>query len=282
MAQVPHHDESRSKVSQTAFGVATFRALETAKGSDGGALINDPFASLFSCPESADWIQSLALSPSQFDSMVTGIGIRTLKIDQEIASALHQAIDQVVVLGAGLDCRPWRIHNNADMKDIDMNRVKWYEIDFSEVFDYKLSVLATSNAETLFQYRSVAANAAVDNWTQKLQEAGYDASKPAIWLLEGFTGYLTEEELSKTIEDIVSHTAKNSVLIATFLGNDFFAATSMHRFLTDKPLEFLEKWSWGNGKQEEMNQICKLHNREAHGENWNAYYFVVASLIQCL
>ncbi len=276
VAHVPHHDESRSKVSQTAFGVATFRAIETAKSD---ALINDPFASMFHCPESAEWIQSLALNETKYDSMVTGIGIRTLKIDQEIANALHQSIDQVVVLGAGLDCRPWRISNNQDMKDIELGNIKWFEIDFAEVFDYKLNTLATANACTPFQYYNVAANTAVDNWTQKLQDAGYDATKPAIWLLEGFTGYLTEEELSKTMNDIASHSAKNSVLIATFLGTNYFAATSMHRFLTDKPLEFLDKWSWGNGKQEEMNEISKLYNRSAQGEDWKSYYIVVASLI---
>ncbi len=276
MSTVAHHDQSRFKVIQTAFGVATFRALETAKGNE--ALIQDPWASLFHCPESAGWIQSLSLNESKLESMVTGISVRTYKIDKEVSVALHQGVEQVVVLGAGLDCRPWRIHNNADMKDIDCSRVKWFEVDFAEVFEYKLGVLAEANAQSPFQYINVAANAAIENWTEKLQQAGYDLSKPAIWILEGFTGYLSEDELSEAMKKLTDNTAKGSVLIATFLGTQYAVATSMHRYQTDEPLKFVEKWSW-DGIQEELSDICVALNRGKYKDAWKSYYFVIATLI---
>eukprot|EP00128_Syssomonas_multiformis_P000105 Colp12_sorted_trinity150504_noHs@33710 len=275
MASVAHHDQSRSKVSQTAFGVAKFRAMETAKGE--GALIHDRFAALFQTPESDIWIKSLDLSGSKLDQMVYGIGVRTLRIDQEISSGLRSGITQVVVLGAGLDCRPWRIHENEDMNGVDCSRVKWFEIDFAEVFEYKLDILEKANAQTPFQYVTASANIAVDNMMEKLKQSGYESSSPVIWVLEGFTGYLTEEELSETMKNLTLNSSKGSKLIATFLGKGYVITTSMHRFRTDTPLEFLAQWAWGHGQKEVLSETCKALGRPSF--EWDSYFLVTAFLL---
>ena len=42
--------------------------------------------------------------------------LRTQVIDAHLASALHSGIDQLVILGAGLDARGWRLEEVADLR----------------------------------------------------------------------------------------------------------------------------------------------------------------------
>ena len=41
----------------------------------------------------------------------------------------------------------------------------------------------------------VGVDLSLPEWPEKLVAAGFNASRPSIWLLEGLTGYLTEGEL---------------------------------------------------------------------------------------
>ena len=55
--------------------------------------------------------------------------------------------DQVCVLGAGLDSRAWRLKMSDIFKDATAvrptsSKIGYFEIDFPELFNYKLSVLA--------------------------------------------------------------------------------------------------------------------------------------------
>lgn len=63
------------------------------------------------------------------------------------------SIDQVCVLGAGLDSRAWRLKISDIFKDSTTairpasSKIGYFEIDFPELFNYKLSVLANVCAD---------------------------------------------------------------------------------------------------------------------------------------
>lgn len=263
MSVVSHHDEGRAKVGTTAFGVATLRAMETQKE----ALIKDPFAHHFSCVESDTFLKGL--TEERLKEMVDGIAVRTKEIDEEILRGLRESDPnhptQVVVLGAGLDCRAWRLLPAGSTID-------WYEIDFPEVIDFKWNVLTEeAKATPTVNYKAVRANLGTTDLAQALKSHGFDASRKTIWLLEGFTGYLTEDELRKLFDSQKSISAAGSWMVATFLGQSHSGGTPMHRFRTDHPLQFVSQWGW-DGREEPIPVISRKYNRS--GAGWEFYFLI--------
>jgi O-methyltransferase involved in polyketide biosynthesis len=58
--------------------------------------------------------------------------------------------------------------------------------------------------------------------------------------LEGFTGYLTEEELNVCFNRLTSLSGPNSRLLATFIGTGFKHGNfNLHKFRTDDPLGYV-------------------------------------------
>lgn len=269
MSSVHHHDQSRNKVGSTAFGVAKSRNIETNRP-DG--LIRDPFAKLFASDDLHTFLEDL--SSHGKDNMVTGIAVRTRIIDELMVQSLPN-IQQIVVLGAGLDCRPWRLNSyfTSEEQAIQYQSMKYFEIEFQEVFDYKLHQL--KDQQPCFDYNPIDANVCVDNWTDALVTKGFDPSKPTFWLLEGFTGYLTPEELQICLNNLRKGSTSGSKLIATFLGKAFGTYHDMHRFRTDEPIEYLLQWGW-EGKMHQMIDLCELFGRS--GEDWQGYYLVDMTL----
>ena len=217
MSSVAHHDASRSGVSVTAFGVASLRACETDKLEN--ALIHDEYAAIMADTIGKDW--TATLSGVKLDAMVTGIAARTRKIDSELLLGISNGIKQVVVLGAGLDCRPWRLHSDKNDQRMEgyesmFPSIAWYELDFQEVFDYKLGKLQSCGASTLFEYQALAANVCIDPWVEKLVSCGFKHQEQALWLLEGFTSYLTSEELTIVFDSLRSISSTGLKMIATF------------------------------------------------------------------
>jgi len=125
MASGSHQDTSRSYVSVTALGVAYLRSIETQREN---AFFTDQFASSLAGEEGKKWLDSLTSSAC----MVDGIAVRTKVIDELIQLALVKGLEQICVLGAGLDTRPWRLSGSRSCT--------WYEIDFAEIFQVFLLV----------------------------------------------------------------------------------------------------------------------------------------------
>ncbi len=59
--------------------------------------------------------------------------------------------------------------------------------------EYKRSILgALPDCAPLGRAVAVEADLALPSWSDSLVAAGFDASRPAVFLLEGLIGYLTE------------------------------------------------------------------------------------------
>jgi len=116
-------------VGETALMVAGCRALETGR-TDG--LIRDPYAERLAGERG----MALARSVPALEWMVFGVAVRVRFMDELLLKALGTGeIRTVVVLGAGLDSRPWRLEMPGDLR--------WIESDFQEMLDYKAAALAS-------------------------------------------------------------------------------------------------------------------------------------------
>jgi len=232
---------------------------------------------------------------------IATLAVRTRKIDDEILSSVLNKTDgykQVVVLGAGLDTRPWRLlqfspQTSKDSKkqnenDMIKNKktlaaVKWFEVDFQELFDFKLPILQSHSAKPSVDYKNVVSDLSLPGWGDKLIQAGYDPKTPSLWLLEGFINYLTEEEADRLFKTINKDLASvHSRLLMTSVTNEN-SGNPLHRFHPSNPLAFVSKYGW-KGIQTEFTKIGKdEYNREAANDASNesghvGYCFVQADL----
>ena len=277
MAQnTSHKDATRSKVGQTAHLVASLRGLEHCRED---RLFKDPFAELlgqnFGKGEEKVVLATAADSsfPRNYDGnivamnilpagLIEAVAIRTRKIDDEAKRFLReQSPVQICVLGAGLDTRPWRLDLSEDTQApnaLDTLAIKYFELDFAEIFQYKLPVLENAGATSKFNYISVQADLSLPGWIEKLTSAGFDSSVPTFWLLEGFTGYLTEDEFHALFTTLTSLSAPHSRLVATFLTPVSRTKTSMHRFTPEVPIDEVTKHAGWAGEQEDIKVSYSL------------------------
>ena len=116
-------------VSETALMVAAMRAMETARP-DG--IIRDPFAAQLAGTRG----MALTREIPGLDWVTFGLSIRSRFVDELLQLALGNDVSRVIVLGAGLDARPWRL----DLPPC----LRWFEVDFAEILNYKAKQLAST------------------------------------------------------------------------------------------------------------------------------------------
>src|SRR2546429_468606 len=121
----------RHSASRTAEYMALFRALESSRPSSRSRLFEDPFAYGFLRPALRRVVRlsrlPLGSSPVAWfidwrwpGARASGIA-RTRFIDDALIYTLREGVGQVVILGAGFDCRAYRV------RGIDRARV--FEVD---------------------------------------------------------------------------------------------------------------------------------------------------------
>jgi methyltransferase (TIGR00027 family) len=130
------------------------------------------------------------------DAMVA----RTVAIDDAIRAAANP---QLVILGAGLDGRAWRM---PELRDATV-----FEVDHP---DSQRDKRARSEAltRTAREVRFVTVDFTRDRLGDALDRAGHDAARPTTWVWEGVVMYLTPEAIEATLAVIGSRSAAGSRL----------------------------------------------------------------------
>jgi methyltransferase (TIGR00027 family) len=131
---------------------------------------------------------------------------RTRFIDDIVQANLSQGTGQLVILGAGFDMRPYRLHG--------MERVKAFEVDLPSVQEDKKKKLRK-------HFGRLPENVTftpIDFDTQSLEAAlartALDSSRSAVFVWEGVTQYLHEEAIRQTLA-FVGKSAPGSILTFT-------------------------------------------------------------------
>jgi len=237
----------KNQSSLTAEYMALFRALESLRPAP-ERLFNDPFARLF-LHEWRKTFYALAqvglgrrLVESLLDRKAPGAraaGIaRTCWIDEEAAQALS-AIPQLVLLGAGFDTRAYRL--------AEAQQAITFELDHPETSRVKQVILRQEFKTLPPQVRFVAIDFNRQSISDALRDAGFDPARPACFIWEGVTNYLTAEAIDATLRQI-AQSAAGSVLLFTYIHRDvlehperFFGAEKMMPRLQS----YGEPWTFG-------------------------------------
>ncbi|MFD0026233.1 class I SAM-dependent methyltransferase [Streptomyces sp. NPDC058382] len=194
-------------VGRTALMVAAARAIEAGRPD---ALARDELAEHFvrAARASADWPVHLDQVPGRDDDPLWGrlgrfFGLRTRVFDDFLLDRTAAGIDQVVILGAGLDSRAYRL--------------PWppgctvFEIDQEGVLSFKQAVLDTLDTAPRSERRPLAADLRLD-WAGTLLTAGFDPARPTAWVAEGLLPYPPPGAERELITTIVAHSARGSAI----------------------------------------------------------------------
>lgn len=139
--------------------------------------------------------------------LVDHIEMRTRAIDEALREAVREGLRQVVILGAGLDARAWRMPELA--------AVHVFEVNHPSTQAYKRERVGSRRAEAR-DVRFVAVDFARDSLEDALKAAGHDADAPTFWLWEGVTPYLPVEAVRATLGAVARRSARASRIAVTY------------------------------------------------------------------
>jgi methyltransferase (TIGR00027 family) len=188
-------ENAPSFLGATAAWTASVRALENTRTD---ALFNDPWAAALAGPAGEAWIAQ------RTPDSVQPIVLRTRFFDDFLLQSIqHSALQQVVLMAAGLDTRAYRLPWPES--------TRLFELDQAPVLEHKEMVLGAAGARAGCVRICVAADLTLP-WEQALIESGFSPHQPSIWLLEGILFYLPCETLEQVLKAVSSLSASGSRL----------------------------------------------------------------------
>jgi methyltransferase (TIGR00027 family) len=141
------------------------------------------------------------------------VALRTRAIDDAVRDAVARGAAQLVVLGAGLDCRAMRMEELAG--------VRAFEVDHPSTQRYKVERIARARATVRARSLArVAVDFERDELGDHLAAAGFRTEEPAIWVWEGVTAYLTREAIEATLRAVAALSAPGSRVALTYAPGD--------------------------------------------------------------
>jgi methyltransferase (TIGR00027 family) len=173
-------------------------------------------------------------------------------IDDKLRATIDE-IEAVVILGAGLDTRAYRI--------AELAKLPVFEVDLPENSAYKRARLHNLYGEVPHTVQLVP----IDFERQDLETAmaghGYHSQRRTFFVWEGVTQYLTEAAVRQTF-DFLARAAYGSRLVFTYVRQDFldgvnlYGAASLYRrfrvkqqlwhfgLLPEQVASFLDAYGW--------------------------------------
>lgn len=228
--------------------MALFRAMETSRVGN-KRLFVDPFAAGFLRPS-----LKLALDLARLPVIGKGItkfidyrwpgarssGVaRTRFIDDLMTEALEGGFEQVVILGAGFDARPYRLPHPGAVRFFEVDQPNTSQAK-RRIIKERLGILPSDVAfvETDFNRQALA---------PVLEHAGFRAHQPTFLVWEGVTNYLTERAVDATLRWVRS-CAASSRLVFTYMDKKVLTAPTSFpgaRQLSETLARAGERWTFG-------------------------------------
>lgn len=212
--------------SRTAEYVAVYRAIETLASRP---RFRDPFAVAFLSRDLGLSVAAARFAPlrgllvryadRRAPGARTSAIARTCLIDDVVRRAVVRGVRQLVILGAGFDCRAHRMPELGD--------TVVFEVDRLDTQAAKHARLARAPLPARDDVRYVAVDFLHDEVSDRLAEAGWDASAPTLFVWEGVTNYLTESAVAAQLSWI-GRSAPGTTVVFTYV----------HRGLLDGSIGF--------------------------------------------
>ena len=141
---------------------------------------------------------------------ITYMQVRTRLLDDAVRSFVAGGGRQVVLLGAGYDCRALRLPELA--------AARVFEVDHPATQGHKRAVLERLGAASPVDYLAWDFEThPMDDLPAALADAGLDTGAPSLTIWEGVTMYLTEAAIDASLRAVASWSAAGSQLAMTYM-----------------------------------------------------------------
>lgn len=284
------------KASFSAEIIASMRALESRRP-ENERICYDPYArqlirSKFRFVAQSRVVTKLlyAYLEKKGPGLAAGIAARTRYIDDLVKQDVARGAQQVVILGAGLDMRPFRME--------ELKNVHVFEVDFPATQAMKREKLKTIELPERHHLTYVPIDFNRQDLGTELSRAGYDASIRTLFIWEGVTMYLDTASVDATLHYISTHAAKGSTLYFDYLFHSVLDGSNMSReaVLVRETKSFnghgTEKYTYGIEESEigsflsargftlkEHMTADSLKDRYFHGINAKRYLFRICGFV---
>jgi methyltransferase (TIGR00027 family) len=173
------------------------------------------------------------LLASPLRRIVLWMQLRTRAIDDIAVDFARTAGDQIVLLGAGFDCRAHRLRG-------ELGQVRWFEVDHPATQARKREALAGAAGAPAyvawdFERQEVAA------LPDALAAAGFDKTRPSLTILEGVIPYLTEPAVAATLAAVRAYAGPGSRVVLNYITRERIHRRTFFRWAAARagePLRF--------------------------------------------
>lgn len=218
----------RPDAAQTAFGPMVIVACEQ-HVPEAQRLIDDPLAIEFLPPRlkfivrMSRWApvrqMLMAVTEKRAPGMWAAVACRKRYADERVASSVSASIGAVIILGAGLDTRAYRLAAPAG--------IDTYELDLAANSEFKRERLQAFFGSVPKNVRLLPVDFDSDDLSAALTKCGFPVERPTMFVWEGVTQYLTEDGVRRTLA-FLSGAAPGSQLVFSFVRQDFLNGTDFH------------------------------------------------------
>jgi methyltransferase (TIGR00027 family) len=221
MERVKERSMRRGKVSRSAEGVATIRAVE-AERPQAQRIVFDPYADALvprgRLSSVSRWIIRSGLYEHIAPGTVGFIVGRERYVDDHLEAALAEGLDQVVVLGAGFDTRAFRIPG--------IERTRVFEIDQAATQAAKLERLKKVIDPLPGHVVFLPADLDTQPLREILRAGGYDERGKTLFIWQGVTYFLQPGGVDGTLAFIAGHSGSGSGVVFDYVYDEVLRDTT--------------------------------------------------------
>lgn len=186
-----NHSLPLKNISDTAFWVATYRAIESERPD---ALFSDPYAKLLTGQHGKDIVNRLGKEARASWFLVA----RTVILDSWILKLIEaEKIDTVLNLAAGLDTRAYRLKLPQNLR--------WYDVDLPDILTFKENTLKEQKPSCDLEY--VKLDLSKINERNAFFSRINETAKNTLVISEGFLMYLTPPLAAALAHDLAKYSS---------------------------------------------------------------------------
>jgi methyltransferase (TIGR00027 family) len=143
---------------------------------------------------------------------------RTRYIDDYLRDCIESGIEQLVILGAGYDSRPYRFHGlTGGVKVFELDRQATQKVKIERV----VKLLGSLPDNVVY----VIVDLEKEKPGEKLLENGYDRNLKTLFIWEGVTMYISAEAVDDTLAFAAANSGKGSSIIFNYISKSFLDGT---------------------------------------------------------
>jgi methyltransferase (TIGR00027 family) len=179
----------------------------------------------------------IAASERSGPGLWANLSCRKSYIDDNLAESLP-SVEAVVILGAGLDTRPYRLARLGD--------VPVFEVDLPVNITRKRAIVSRVFGKVPPSVRLVSVDFERDVLMATLASYGYRVDSPTFFVWEGVTQYLTADAVRATFDEL-AQAASGSRLDFTYVRRDFIDGVNLYgaQVLYEKFRVRSQTWKFG-------------------------------------